>query len=337
MESLANDNYAKHFKIPIFKLNDIELLEQKWLLDDLIPEKEVTVIHGDGGLGKSALLAALVVRVAAGTEAFLGKTLKSDLPSLWLDGEMGKEAYRRRMRWALNAININEETIQNRALYMDLRPKTLTHKTAITEVGAHIKHLGIGLLVIDSYEAVIGNGIDAEAVGKAHRQLAEFGTTTIIIDHHAKSGDEGGGKKAYGSVYKYNFARSDITLSRKSLDGVNYITIHQGKTNDGEEEPDLVIERVWNVDKNDFENGILDFKVVQKEGIKWADKSSNSTEDTANELLMVLKDGMTSKEWMKASDSLMAKSSFYKYSAHLNTQGAIVKKGQCYYHSTELN
>ena len=133
---------------PVFlSVNDIEFKQQEWLWDKLIPVDEVTVLHGHGGIGKSGLLAALVARIAHGHDKFLGRSIKSGFRALWIDGEMGKFGFKRRITWALNALDHQEPEGDKRIIYTDLRPLTLRDSMARKKVREKAQELDIRLLI----------------------------------------------------------------------------------------------------------------------------------------------------------------------------------------------
>ena len=119
--------------------------------------------------------------------------------------------------------------------------------------------------LLDSYEAVFGNGMDPTQVGEAHRILAEIGVTAIIVDHEAKPSRDGGSgvKSAYGSVYKHNFARSALSVTAVTHEGKPAVVVNHAKT---EQYIDAIeysrAAYFGDVNETEPQKGILDFKCL---------------------------------------------------------------------------
>ncbi len=183
--------------------------------------------------------------------------------------------------------------------------------------------------LLDSYEAVFGNGMDPTQVGEAHRILAEIGVTAIIVDHEAKPSRDGGSgvKSAYGSVYKHNFARSALSVTAVTHEGKPAVVVNQEKTNDGPMQSNILALPIWDVNETEPQKGILDFKCLGG----WAKQPSfKSKEELDEQILAELSDGMTGPEWQAACKTFIGHTVFYQRIKELQ-QSAVAKKGKAFF------
>jgi hypothetical protein len=60
----------RHHRIEAASLEGKPLPDREWLVRDLIPAKNVTLLYGDGGTGKSLLALQLAAAVVMGTHFF---------------------------------------------------------------------------------------------------------------------------------------------------------------------------------------------------------------------------------------------------------------------------
>ncbi|MGH7781924.1 MAG: hypothetical protein ACREQR_19065, partial [Candidatus Binataceae bacterium] len=223
--------------------------------------------------------------------------------------------------------------------YVDVRGKSF--RDIQQELLGQVKKTTPGLVVFDSYESVFGNGIDPTMVGQTFGQLAAFDTTIVIIDHEAKGEPnvKNFKKIAYGSVYKFNFSRCDLSLSSKRQGNKTLLTFNHMKASHGEEQSGFLAILEWNVDKDDQENGSVicrNLKFSEVEAFKGkattASKKSGINDD---EVLARLEDGMKAPEWLEKAeaDDLIGQTTFYDRLKQWKDEGRIHEQKGRYYHA----
>lgn len=62
---LKNDNHT-----PIKTLNEVIEKPTEWLITNYIPKNEVTILCGDGGVGKGFVASAIVGAISSGSQVF---------------------------------------------------------------------------------------------------------------------------------------------------------------------------------------------------------------------------------------------------------------------------
>jgi predicted ATP-dependent serine protease len=180
----------------------------------LVPEGYVTLLHGDGGSGKTMMGIALAVAVAAGLP-FLGEpTVQGE--AIIFDAELRAEVVMQRA--ARIARSLNLENVPRDVTY-----HRVTESWALTstraEVAAAVRDRAPRLVIVDSLTA-IAPGIDqfaAEAMAGMLKDLESFECAVVLVDHVAKpnAGAPSAHLRPYGAVAKANLSRSLLRLTRK--------------------------------------------------------------------------------------------------------------------------
>lgn len=216
---------------PVCLANCLEPKDTPYLIESLCPEGHMTVMYADGGIGKSLLAIAIAQAVATGTP-FLGYETKKK-PVLYLDWELHQAPHLRRAYKIARGVG---DTKPAADFYYLNPPKTI--KGLIPDLKKMISEQGFGLLIIDSVGAAAGmNAESAQDVVELFQELNSLGVTILAIDHQSKiqEGQNYKNKTIYGSVYKYNLARSVFQLCKQpSLDAdVIRLVIKPTKNNFG--------------------------------------------------------------------------------------------------------
>lgn len=198
----------------------------------LVPDNVVTVLYADGGVGKSLFMLHLAHHVALG-KAFLGIPVSGLASVAFFDWELNLEEQVRR------AFQVS------RGLGLKAPPPGLWYKhpeqsleLCIKELKALVDQHKIRLAIVDSMGPACGGDTNnAQTVINFYQELLKLGIPVVVIDHQAKVSAEStdSSLKPYGSVYKWNLARSVLKLERRSADvsiNVDY-TLLQLKNNFG--------------------------------------------------------------------------------------------------------
>lgn len=200
------------------------------LVAGLIPEGYPSVLYGDGGQGKSQMSLGLATCIATG-KPFLGLEAKQS-GVLYLDWELEQDEMIRR------AYKIA------RGLGLTRPPENLWYVRvghSLSEILELVRHFveehEVGLVIVDSLgPAGRGDPELAKVVIPLLAGLRCLNTTELVIDHQSKlqQGQEYARKTPFGSVYKYNLARSVLQVQRvDGRDGQLDLILRQTKSNFG--------------------------------------------------------------------------------------------------------
>jgi putative DNA primase/helicase len=161
----------------------------------LIRAGQLGMVFGWRGTGKSTIMLALAVAIAAGAK-FLGFSPAKPLKVIVLDGEMDLHSMQKRLRMMAASLDVeltDRLKIMSPELFSGVMPKLTTPEGQ----KAIDKALGEDwdLLIIDNYSSFSSGREDAEAWGPwvpwlLHHKRA--GRTVIIVHHTGKNGTQRG-------------------------------------------------------------------------------------------------------------------------------------------------
>jgi hypothetical protein len=209
---------------------------RRYLVEGLVPETYPTMIYGDGGVAKSMLALSLGLGVASNAGTWLGRSIEPG-GVLYLDFELDAAEQSRRVSRLVKAEGLGKP------------PRTLRYMSAVgvrardafEDALIECKTHDIKLLIVDS----LGPALDGDA--EASRDVISFyneivgpfriaGVAPLVIDHQSKmqAGDRYQNKRAFGSVFKSNLARSVLQVEATDRsDGELSVRLRQNKHNFG--------------------------------------------------------------------------------------------------------
>ncbi len=194
------------------KLTGKVLVEERLLVDPLLPRGESTVICADGGSGKSMLALAIGISVATGHEvAGLFKTFEK-YPVLYLDWETTEQEVNSRLGQLCQGLRI---PVPNIIHYLSMS-RGLADDVRTLQV--EIEKRKIGFLIVDSIAPACGAEPEsADSVIRVMNALKSLPCTRLIIAHVSKaSADQNSPSRPYGSVFLWNLARSVWEVKKAS-------------------------------------------------------------------------------------------------------------------------
>jgi hypothetical protein len=210
--------------------------ERRYLVGGgLVPAAYPTMIFGDGGSAKSLLAMSAGTAVATGA-AWLSHGVMR-VPVLYLDFELDADEQSRRAHQVARGAGLEEPPADFYYLSALGYPVRDAFRAAYVECRAR----GVGLLILDSLGPALEGDAETsrDVIGFYSRVMEPFralGVGVFIVDHQAKlqAGERYQSKKAFGSVFKTNLARSVIQVeARDREEGRLAITLRQTKHNFG--------------------------------------------------------------------------------------------------------
>ncbi len=240
-----------------------------------------TILYGEGGQGKSLLALALATAVAC-EKPFAGFKLPQG-PALYVDFELGLEEQLRRAYRIARGFGLERPPAD--LLYFQGDKPILK---LCPELKRIISGSGIHFLVIDSLGPGAGvNPEDAEAIIPVMNAVKDLKVTSLLIDHQSKrhEGQSYGAKTPFGSVFKFNLARSVLQLERKdnSQEGLKLL-LTQVKHNFGPLSENLGLTANFTRESVSFEAADLN------------DGAFNKEQNTAERVIDAMTRPMTAKE-----------------------------------------
>lgn len=225
-------------RIKAVRFSDMEPAGKRhYVVEGLVPEGYPTIFYGDGGVAKSTLAMSLCMSVARDdADNWLGWQVQT-APVLYLDFELDASEQNRRVRQLARAEGLSGPP--ENLLYMaalGYRPRD-----AFADALEECIESGVKLIVLDSLgPALQGDAEAAKDVISFYQEVLEAfrsaGVSVLIVDHQAKGqpGDRYQSKRAFGSVFKGNLARSTVQIEAAERDeNVLNVRLRQNKHNFG--------------------------------------------------------------------------------------------------------
>ncbi|NMM45954.1 AAA family ATPase [Rhodospirillaceae bacterium KN72] len=234
--------------VAVSSLADRPIPERKWLVDGLIPVGSVTMLSGDGGLGKSLVAMQLLAACATGGRWLGLETMPCRCIGFHCEDDM--EELHRRMSALSAALGISLHDFSDDCVLFDRVGQDNALMTfppnydgvpeaTATLGGLHNYALDFGaqLIVLDSlHDLFLGNEnirTQARAFIAELRALArEIDGAVVLLAHPSASGLSTGSGSA-GSTAWNNAVRSRMYLTKPDDEGTDLRTLKTMKSNYG--------------------------------------------------------------------------------------------------------
>ena len=208
---------------------DTEPPPREWHVQGLIPAREITLLSGDGGTGKSLLALQLAVATAARTE-WVG-TLPSHGRALFVSAEDDIEELHRRLASIARAQRLEIASLNNLE-FLPLagrdailaapqrRDGPLSETQLFKAVRNEIEERRPRLLVLDTLADLFGGDEikrphARQFIGLLRGLAIEFSLTIVLLSHPSQSGMASGAGTS-GSTAWSNSVRSRLYLERRN-------------------------------------------------------------------------------------------------------------------------
>ncbi len=213
-----------------------------YLLAPFLFERKPTILFGEGGLGKSTVLAsAIAVAVATGVVPMREWRSISTGPVIVLDWEGEPEDWNDSLVGICRGLAIDPIEVDHRVCRGPL-------ETQIHAIVERAERIGAALVIVDSAEAAMRSPRDSGTDDPAKRfydALRLVPAAALVIDHVSKAVIEHGGRGSpIGNVTKTNRARAtwELRTSRKpDADGTRHLKLLNRKMNLDREHPPMGI------------------------------------------------------------------------------------------------
>ncbi len=203
---------------------------ESYLVQPLLHIGATSVLYGPGGAGKGYLACGLAVALGLGVP-FCGMATVSTRV-LYLDWEDTLDEFKRRVRAIADGLGVQPAKL----LYRECRQP---FSTMAEDLASYIAAEGVGLVIVDSAEAAMGDsGERTTAAGRANRlfnELRYLDTTALVLDHVTGEGLKGKelAGRPFDSVFKSNRARATWEVKKDQSTGAKMwqVGLYLTKTN----------------------------------------------------------------------------------------------------------
>ncbi|MBI5673481.1 MAG: AAA family ATPase [Nitrospirae bacterium] len=199
---------------PPHRLNaDTPVEDLSYQVNPLVHPRKVSILYGDGGLGKSSLALFIGMLVATGASVAGLSAVRGRV--LFLDYEDTLDVHARRRR----AIAECHPTLKVAEIIYQ------THHEPIWNILPTLMRLvqleRIEFIILDSLAAATCGDASAEAATKAFRALRMLNRGALVLAHIPKTNEQQQEAGIYGSVFYKNFARSTWELKKEQEVGAD--------------------------------------------------------------------------------------------------------------------
>lgn len=212
---------------------------REWLVPEVVPHKQITLLYGDGGTGKTTLLLQLAIAASQGG-MWMGHALsRHKVLFITAEDELNEVHYRLDQMTKLLGRDVGDLTVISLAdleiaELMMLDGRVLKPTTLLEGICDLIKQQGFDVVMMDPIADLFGgNEIDKQQVTKFMRMLRkriafDLGCSLVIAAHPSSDGIRSG-KGTSGSMAWSNSARSRLYFSRD--DNSDVCTLELKKSN----------------------------------------------------------------------------------------------------------
>jgi RecA-family ATPase len=208
-----------------------------WLATDRIPGREVKILGGDGGAGKTTIALQLAIAIAQGLGDWLG-TATATGPVIFFSAEEPESEVRRRLGRLAKRLDFDPDTVErlhfhfaepDSCLLGSIFMRQIAPTPTFRALAAAIAQIKPALLIVDSVAAVFGGDQNDRRhvrtfISMFKRLARDAGCAILLLDHPSLSGIANGSGRA-GSVDWQNATRARLHLhnAKHSEDGTGRV------------------------------------------------------------------------------------------------------------------
>ena len=177
----------------------LEIPPRRYIIDSLLAEKNLALVHSWRGVGKTNLAISLACCAATGAD-FLGRSVPNPVGVLYVDGEMPASVLQERFASVLAGLEVEGEprlrVISADRLETGIPPLVQREGQRLVENELD----DVDLLILDNLSCLFGIGNENDAEGWAPAQewllsLRRRGIAVVLIHHSGKGGQQRGTSK----------------------------------------------------------------------------------------------------------------------------------------------
>lgn len=222
---------TKNLSTKMISMADVEEKEPEWLIRDFIPKGAITILAGDGGVGKTTIWCDIVASISSGTYTFfedenysLIEERKPQKVMFFSSEDDMNTTLKKRLR--VNGANMNNiftiklsderfQEVKYNSPY--LKELVNTHKPV--------------LLVFDPLQGFLPNNVNMGYRNQMRNTLAplngfgeELGVTTLIVCHTNKKNDVSARGRISDSSDIWDIARNVFIVGHTGEDDIRYLS-----------------------------------------------------------------------------------------------------------------
>ena len=221
------------------KWRDQPVPERRWLVPGILARGSITLLTGDGGLGKTLLMQQLMTGIALGGEHWLGLALPADPiislglfcedeeDDLWRNQAAINAAYRVGMEQTANQMHIVPRVGEDNVLASFGRDDAIQPTVLYEQLDHKVRETGAQLIVVDTAADTFGGNENYRAQVRSFvnllRRWAMASDGGVVITAHPSLYGLSSGLGTSGSTAWNNSVRARIYLTRppkrKNADG----------------------------------------------------------------------------------------------------------------------
>jgi archaellum biogenesis ATPase FlaH len=196
--------------LKMVSMSEIRQESVKWLAKPYIAFGKITLVCGDGGMGKSSMLLSIATDVTNG-KMFCESDLGAPAAVVYLNGE---DNYADTIKPRLAQLGANCDLVHT--IIEDDNSLTLADE----RIEAAVKRVDAKLLVIDPLQYLCSDMLSVNGIRPLMKHIGGIaernGCAVVLITHFAKKGRSQ--YRALGSIDIYAAARSVLTVGKLPLD-----------------------------------------------------------------------------------------------------------------------
>lgn len=298
-------------------LDQFEEQEVDWLIDGYIPRKQITIMCGDGGVGKTSVWASITADLSAGRPTIFD-VLKDIVPQrepMHVIFFSAEDTVEQVIKKKLRQANANMQNIRTISLASEDFDKIYFGSPYLESLYRKYKP---DLVIYDPIQSFVGEKIkmsDRNALRAKTRPLiewgAQYGAASLLLMHSNKQSNVWGRQRMADSADLWDISRSVIMVGNTGEDDLKYLS-HE-KSNYGKTSKTILFNNSSGlpVVYATTEKKDKDF-VLEASKRKNEENSGSTLQDVCNFILTELADH---KEGMIASDldSLLLNLGYKRY------------------------
>ena len=209
-------------------LSEYEEEDVEWLVPEYLPRGGIVILAGDGGVGKTSVIANLAAAVSNGQPSILGPAhLKGPGRVLLLNAE---DSVRKVLKKRLRLAGVNQE----RVLCPDFKKETASfsdYQFGARKLERMIRYFAPDLVVFDPFQSFLPQNVNISARNQIRQCLQplvglgeQIGCTVVVVCHTNKLGMASGRTRIADSADIWDIARSVLMVGEADGDGLRYLS-----------------------------------------------------------------------------------------------------------------